>query len=88
MTDTELFRQAEILLHRGDFEAARSDYERFLEQHPESPLAPMAELRLANIDAELEALLGRGPNSPIYIRPPSPVEAETSVSEQSASSRR
>lgn len=71
--DTDLFEQAEAYLQRGDYEAATRAYSRFLDQHPESPLADLARQRLLNIDRELEAVMGRrSAPAPIYVRPVDP----------------
>lgn len=68
--DTALFEQAEELLRGGDYEGASQAYEAFLSSHPASPLAPLAEQRLLNIDRELEAVMGRrAAPAPIYIKP-------------------
>lgn len=75
---TDLFEQAEVLLHRGDYDGATRYYRAFLDRHPNSPLAPVAEQRLRNIDRELEAVMGRRSTpAPIYIRPSEPVEEES-----------
>lgn len=75
--DTTLFQESEELLRRGDYEGATQGYEDFLELYPSSPLAPVARRRLLNIDQQLEAVMGRRPNSPIYIRPALPREEGT-----------
>ena len=67
---TVLFEQAEELLRLGDYEAASRLYEEFLNLYPQSPLAPMAHRRLANIDRQLESVMGRqSAPAPIFIRP-------------------
>jgi hypothetical protein len=71
--ETDLFEQAEQLLRIGDSEAANRNYEEFLERYPQSPLAPLARERLANIDRQLESIMGRrAAPAPIYIRPVAP----------------
>lgn len=73
--NTELFDQAEEQLQRGDYDEAIRNYEAFIERYPNSPLLPIARQRLANIERELEAVMGRRANpAPIYIRPPEPQE--------------
>jgi len=83
---TELFQRAEELLQLGDYDGASSNYEAFLERFPNSPLAPIAEQRLRNIDRELEAVMGRRSTpAPIYIRPSEPVEEESETGDQESS---
>ncbi len=80
---TDLFQRAEEFLQRGDYDGASEDYEAFLERYPNSPLAPIAEQRLRNIDRELEAIMGRRSTpAPIYIRPTEPVEEESETGAQ------
>lgn len=75
---TDLFELAEEHLQRGDYDGATRNYEAFLERYPHSPLAPIAEQRLRNIDRELEAVMGRRSTpAPIYIRPAEPEEEDT-----------
>lgn len=67
------FERAEELLRAGDYDGATRLYEEFIDDHPHSPLAPIARLRLRNIDRELEAVMGRRATpAPIYVRPDVP----------------
>ena len=70
------FEEAETLLSNGDYEGARTFYEQFIQANPASPLLPLVNERLANINRELESLMGRPHRpAPIYIRPSEQGEA-------------
>ena len=79
--ETELFERAEESYARGDYDGAVTFYRRFLELHPTSPLASIADQRLLTIERELDALMGRrGAPAPVYVSPhgsPSAVDETT-----------
>ena len=54
-----VFFAAEAHLQQGAHDNARLLYERFLREHPDSGLAPMARRRLLRIERELDAIVGR-----------------------------
>lgn len=59
--DTEVvttdFDRAESFFRQGIYERALDDYERFIERHPESPLADTARLRIRTIKREVSSML-------------------------------
>ncbi len=68
--ETALFEQAETRYARGDYDGASTLYAEFLELHPLSPLAPIADQRLSLIDREFDAIMGRrGSPAPVYVNP-------------------
>lgn len=68
--ETVLFERAEQRYAAGDYDGAVERYERFLEIHPLSPLAPIAEQRLRNVEREIDAVMGRrGAPAPIRVNP-------------------
>ncbi|MFT5991286.1 MAG: hypothetical protein ACJA1R_002201 [Flavobacteriales bacterium] len=68
--ETTLFQQAERSFTLGDYDGASEMYREFLRVHPLSPLAETAEQRIATIERELDAILGRrGAPAPVYASP-------------------
>ena len=68
--ETDLFQQAETRYARGDYDGAALLYAEFLERHPLSPLAPIADQRLGLVDREFDAIMGRrGSPAPVYVNP-------------------
>lgn len=68
--ETLLFERAEQRYASGDYDGAVERYERFLDLHPLSPLAPIAEQRLRNIEREIDAVMGRrGAPAPVRVNP-------------------
>jgi hypothetical protein len=68
--ETDLFQRAETRYARGDYDGASTLYTEFLELHPLSPLAPIADQRLDMIDREFDAIMGRrGSPAPVYVNP-------------------
>lgn len=68
--ETALFESAEQRYARGDYDGALTLYEEFLERHPLSPLAALADQRQATIERELDAVMGRrGAPAPVHVNP-------------------
>lgn len=78
--ETALFEEAEERYARGDYDGASALYRDFLDRHPLSPLVDIAEQRLATVERELDAIMGRrGAPAPVYVNPigtapPAPAE--------------
>lgn len=68
--ETELFELAESRFRVGDHEGSLTLYNQFLLAHPTSPLADTARARIATINREWDAIMGRrGAPAPIYVSP-------------------
>lgn len=69
--ETRLFELAEERLQVGDYEGARTLYRQFIQEHPQSTLRTFATRRLATLDRELDAIMGRrGAPAPVHVPPP------------------
>lgn len=68
--ETRLFERAEEHYKHGDYDGAQELYSRFLEQHPQSPFASVAQQRLRTMDREMDAVMGRrGAPAPVRVNP-------------------
>lgn len=62
-----MFEAAEVHLRDGNYDEALTGYRAFLEQYPDSPLAPTAEMRIRGIHREVSSVMDRGDSSrPVY----------------------
>lgn len=68
--ETALFEEAERRYARGDYDGASTLYRDFLRLHPLSPMADIAQQRIAAVEREIDAVMGRrGAPAPVYLAP-------------------
>lgn len=58
-TETSMFEAAEADLREGRYREASLGYRAFLEQYPNSPLAPTAEMRIRSIHRTVSSVMER-----------------------------
>ena len=77
--ETELFELAERHYAHGDYDTAVTLYERFLVEHPLSPLADISRQRIRTIEREWDGVMGRrNAPPPVHFNPLGPANQPTS----------